>query len=205
MKWQINNIKYPVYNLGTGKRIGLWVQGCTLACKGCINKTLWSSSGGKALNVLDTYNLIIDLSDGYDGITISGGEPFEQYDQMITFLHMIKTNTALDIFCFTGYDLSELDTLYPDKLFYKYIDTLMTGRYEVDNHSDDNKRGSSNQKLFRFTDGNPEEISVENDIKTWGLHVGLDGQIQMTGIPKKGEIKRIENDLKKVNIIKKFI
>lgn len=205
MNWQLNNIKYPVYNLGSGKRIGVWVQGCTLYCKGCINQTLWSNSGGKAVNVLDAYNLIIDLCDGYDGITISGGEPFQQYEQLITFLHLIKTNTSLDVFCFTGYDLIELNTLFPDNLYSKYVDTLMTGRYELDNHSSDNKRGSCNQKLYRFINNNPVEISIEEDNKRWGLNVGIDGQIQMTGIPKNGELKQIESDLEKVNIIKKFI
>tara|TARA_R110002126_G_scaffold277560_1_gene423478 strand:+ start:37228 stop:37845 length:618 start_codon:yes stop_codon:yes gene_type:complete len=205
MNWQLNNIKYPVYNLGEGKRIGIWIQGCTLGCKGCINKTLWSNSGGKTLQVLDIYNLIIDLSDGYHGITISGGEPFEQYEQLITFLHLIKKNTTLDVFCFTGYDLNELDNLYPDQLFYQYIDTLMTGRYEENKHSNDNKRGSNNQKLYRFINDKPVETDIEENDKSWGLYVGLDGQIQMTGIPKKGEIEQIEKDLEKVNIKKKFV
>ena len=102
MNWQLNNIKYPVYNLGEGKRIGIWIQGCTLGCKGCINKTLWSNSGGKTLQVLDIYNLIIDLSDGYDGITISGGEPFEQYEQLIAFLHLIKKKHHFRCFLFYG-------------------------------------------------------------------------------------------------------
>lgn len=205
MNLQLNNIKYPVYNLGAGKRIGIWLQGCSLSCKGCINKTLWDSAGGKSLHVLEVYDLIINLGDDYDGITISGGEPFEQYEQLITFLHLIKKNTTLDVFCFTGYDLEELNNLYPDKLFYNYVNVLMTGRYEENNHSNDNKRGSSNQKLYQFKNGIAEVISVEDDNKNWGLFVGLDGQIQMTGIPKKGEIAQIEKDLEKVNIKKKFV
>ena len=34
MNWQLNKIQYPLYNLGVGKRIGIWVKGCTLACDG---------------------------------------------------------------------------------------------------------------------------------------------------------------------------
>lgn len=205
MNWQLNNIKYPVHNLGAGKRIGIWLQGCSLGCKGCINKTLWDTAGGKTLNVLDVYNLIVSLGEDYDGITISGGEPFEQYEQLITFLHLIKKNTTLDVFCFTGYYLEELDTLYPDQLYYKYVNTLMTGRYEEDNHSNDNKRGSNNQKLYHFINDKPVETSIEKNDESWGLYVGLDGQIQMTGIPKKGEVEQIEKDLEKVNIKKKFV
>jgi anaerobic ribonucleoside-triphosphate reductase activating protein len=205
MKWQLNNIKYPVYNLGFGKRIGIWVQGCDLGCKGCINMTLWNNNNGKGINVLDTYNLIIDLCEEYDGITISGGEPFQQYEALITFIYLIKKNTSLDIFCFTGYELEEINELYPDMLYSKYIDRLMTGRYIEEIHSNDNIRGSSNQKLFQFVKGKPLEIKEKFTESKLGLHVGLDGQIQMTAIPKKNEIKQIELSLKEKNIIKKFI
>ncbi|PIB28296.1 hypothetical protein BFP78_00115 [Gaetbulibacter sp. 5U11] len=205
MKWQLNNIKYPVYNLGEGKRIGIWVQGCDLGCKGCLNMTLWNNNYGKAINVLDTYNLIIDLCEEYDGITISGGEPFQQYEALITFIHLIKKNTSLDIYCFTGYELDEINNLYPDKLYMKYIDRLMTGRYIAKNHSNDNIKGSSNQKLFEFVDGKPIEIKENRTENKLGLYVGLDGQIQMTAIPKKNEISKIESELNENGIFKKFI
>lgn len=205
MKWQLNNIKYPVYNLGEGKRIGIWVQGCDLGCKGCINMTLWNNDNGKPINVLDTYNLIIDLCEEYDGITISGGEPFQQYEALITFIHLIKKNTSLGIYCFTGYELDEINKLYPDKLYLKYIDKLVTGRYIGEKHSDDNIKGSSNQKLYNFINEKPIEIKENRTVNKLGLYVGLDGQIQMTAIPKKNEISKIESELKEKGIFKKFI
>ena len=205
MNWQLNNIKYPVHNLGYGKRIGIWVQGCDLGCSGCINQTLWSKSNGKPINVLDVANLVIELSNDYDGVTISGGEPFQQYEQLLTFIQLIKRSTNLDIYCFTGYDLDELNQLYPDQVYSLLIDRLMTGRYIKSLHSNDNLKGSTNQKLFEFNNGSPIEISEINDNAKIGLYIGKDNQIQMTAIPKENEIKIIEKELRKVNIHKKFI
>lgn len=205
MNWQLNNIKYPIYNLGYGKRIGIWVQGCTLGCSGCINKTLWSKSNGKYINVLDVANLIIELSNGYDGVTISGGEPFQQYEQLLTFIHLIKKNTNLDIYCFTGYDLDELKQLYTDQAYSLLIDRLMTGRYIKSLHSNDNLKGSTNQKLFEFKNGKAIEINVRTEIKKIGLYIGKDKQIQMTAIPKENEISTLERELKKQGYNKKFI
>lgn len=66
MNWQLNKIQYPVYNLGEGKRIGIWVQGCSIECKGCINKTLWNNNGGKGISVVDLFNWVISVQDDLD-------------------------------------------------------------------------------------------------------------------------------------------
>ena len=73
MNWQLNKIQYPLYNLGVGKRIGIWVQGCTLACDGCINEMIWSKKKGKSIAVYDLYQFIESIKEDYDGVTISGG------------------------------------------------------------------------------------------------------------------------------------
>lgn len=46
MNWRLNKIQYPVYNLGPGRRVGIWVQGCDLGCEGCVNQTLWGRGAG---------------------------------------------------------------------------------------------------------------------------------------------------------------
>ncbi len=51
MYWKLNRILHPVYNLGEGKRIGIWVQGCSLKCPNCISPDLWTTSGGKSVKV----------------------------------------------------------------------------------------------------------------------------------------------------------
>ncbi|MFM7667068.1 MAG: 4Fe-4S single cluster domain-containing protein [Bacteroidota bacterium] len=204
MNWQLNKIQYPVYNLGEGKRIGIWVQGCTLACDGCINEMIWTKKKGKAVAIYDLYQYIDSISEDFDGITISGGEPFQQYEQLIAFSYLIKTRTKLNIHCFTGYEIKELEDLFPDKLFLQYIDSLVDGRYLKELHSNNNLVGSSNQKTYRIKNGKAKLSTRQKGINKWSLSVTKDGTIYMAGIPKEKEIETIENRLSNVGFPKKF-
>lgn len=204
MNWQLNKILYPVYNLGEGKRIGIWVQGCTLGCKGCINQTLWNINGGKSISVVDIFNWIFVMHPDFDGITISGGEPFQQYEQLISFLHLIKTKTKLNVHCFSGYYLSELTELFPDKLFTRYIDTLVDGRYIREQHENVNLKGSNNQTVYNFIDEIPRRQDNNSVSTKWSIHVSNDNQIYMTGIPKENGLNSICHELSKIGIQKKF-
>lgn len=204
MNWQLNKIQYPVYNLGEGKRIGIWVQGCTLACDGCINEMIWSKKKGKAVAIYDLYQYIDSISENFDGITISGGEPFQQYEQLIAFSYLIKTRTKLNIHCFTGYEIKELEDLFPDKLFLQYIDSLVDGRYVKALHSNNNLVGSSNQKTYRIKNGKAKLSTRQKGSNKWSMSVTKDGTIYMAGIPKEKEIETIENHLSNVGFPKKF-
>lgn len=204
MNWQLNKIQYPIYNLGEGKRIGIWVQGCSLACKACVNRTLWTKKGGKCIPIIEIYNWILTLNEEFDGITISGGEPFQQYEPLITFLHLIKTRTNLTVHCFSGYYLKELYELFPDKLFCKYLDYLVDGRYIQEKHDDENVKGSSNQTFYKFINEIPVEQCANKVIKKWSIHVSMDNQIYMAGIPKKNDLNVLCNTLSEVGIKKIF-
>ena len=204
MNWQLNKIQYPVYNLGEGKRIAIWVQGCTLACDGCINEMIWSKKKGKAVAIYDLYQYILSISEYFDGITISGGEPFQQYEQLIAFSYLIKTRTKLNIHCFTGYEIKELEDLFPDKLFLQYIDSLVDGRYVKELHSNNNLVGSSNQKTYQIKNGKAKLSTRQKGSNKWSLSVTQDGTIYMAGIPKEKEIETIENQLSNIGFPKKF-
>jgi anaerobic ribonucleoside-triphosphate reductase activating protein len=204
MKWQLNKIQYPIYNLGIGKRIGIWVQGCTLGCNGCINQTLWKSNGGAGINIPDIFNWLIQIQADYDGITVSGGEPFQQYPQLIAFLHLIKTKTRLSVHCFTGYYLDELYGLFPDKLFLRYIDTLVDGRYIEEEHDDNNIRGSLNQTTYSIKDGIPLKNNSLIPSNKWSLAVSDDHSIYMAGIPRSNDLNCISSELKPMGFDIKF-
>jgi len=204
MNWQLNKIQYPVYNLGEGKRIGIWVQGCDLGCKGCVNKTLWNTTGGKNISVVDVFNWVIERQNDFDGITISGGEPFQQYEQLIAFLHLIKTKTNLTVHCFSGYYLNELQEQFPDKLFLKYIDTLVDGRYIEKQHENSNLKGSANQSIYNVLETVPVKKNKSKTSTKWSVNVSNENEIYMAGIPKKNELKTLCNELAEVGIQKTF-
>lgn len=204
MNWQLNKILYPIYNLGEGKRIGIWVQGCTLACKGCVNQSLWDGKGGKSIPVLDVFNWIASIQNDFDGVTISGGEPFQQYEQLISFLHLVKTKTKLTVHCFTGYYLHELEEKFQDKLFLKYIDWLVDGRYIAEQHENTNVKGSENQSFYLIIDEKPIKQTQPGVSRKWSVNISNDNSIYLTGVPRKNELEKLSHGLAEVGIKKTF-
>lgn len=200
MLWQLNRIQYPVYNLGKGKRIGIWVQGCSLACKGCISHTLKTKAGGKEINIEYLVQKIVKVKQYFNGITITGGEPFQQYRQLIAFCAWLKQKTGMEIYVFSGYYLEELYIKFPDKLFLKYIDYLLDGRYEKDKHDNQNVRGSRNQKLYKFE---KNEAVLQNSFfksDKFSIKVDVDKQVYLSGIPKNNELIQLSGFLNKTGI-----
>ncbi|MCD4794510.1 MAG: radical SAM protein [Bacteroidales bacterium] len=200
MHWKLNRIQYPVYNLGKGKRIAIWVQGCSLACKNCISKTLQTKNGGKNIEIEYLVNEIVKVNQDFSGITITGGEPFQQYQQLIAFCAYIKKMTNLEIYVFSGYTLDELYQLFPDKLFTEYIDYLTDGRYEQDKHDDQNVRGSTNQQLYKFENNKAVLQKTYFKSNSVSLKVDKDKQVYLSGIPKKDELKQLSDYLNKTGI-----
>ena len=72
----INLIAYPLKVLGVGERVGIWTQGCTLKCKGCMSKHTWEFDTSKKVYINDIIKTIKNYPT--KSITISGGEPLEQ-------------------------------------------------------------------------------------------------------------------------------
>lgn len=204
MHWRLNKIQYPIYNLGPGKRIGIWVQGCSLGCKGCLNRTTWNKNGGTAVPLLDLFNWVVAIGPGFDGVTISGGEPFQQYEQLVAFLHLIKTRTSLDTYCFSGYYLDELDRMFPDKLFRRYLDFLVDGRYVTAVHENRNLKGSSNQTIFKFEGAVAVKQVAAPTSNKWSVLVDDASRIYMAGIPKKLDLQQICAELRDAGFEKTF-
>lgn len=204
MLWKLNRIQYPVYNLGKGKRIAVWVQGCSLACKGCISKTLQTKTGGKNIEIEYLINEIVKVNRDFSGISITGGEPFQQYKELIAFCASVKKLTNLDIYVFSGYSLNELYQLFPDKLFLKYIDFLLDGRYEKNKHDDQNVRGSTNQSLYMFK--NNKAVLQENYFESNEVSIKVDDdmQVYLSGIPRKNELNKLSEQIKESGFNLKF-
>lgn len=111
---KVRNITTCDINNGTGVRCTVWVQGCNRKCPGCHNPELWPYGYGKRL-MSDTVFSVIrrELNKSYiDGITFSGGDPFDQDERALREL----------LVC-----LKELKGSFPDKTIWVY-----TGGYYRD-------------------------------------------------------------------------
>lgn len=130
---------------GHGQRAVIWFSGCTLHCKGCINEYMWDKSAGRNYSVGELVSAVCKLED-ITGITLIGGEPLQQGEELVTFAEEILKR-KLDIVLFTGYELNEL-TGWQKQIADKSA-VIICGRYKEE-FRDTNLllRGSSNQAII---------------------------------------------------------
>ncbi len=189
----INLIHYPVYTLGVGKRIGVWFQGCSIKCKGCMSKYTWEFDKKYVRDVNEVLREI--LSYPSKNITISGGEPFDQPEALGYLLKKLKLNGFKDILVYTGYEYEEIKDRYKDIL--KYIDVLISGRFVEGLETEYIWKGSDNQKMHIFNK-KLEKIYNEYRKEKKNKHLQIvekNNDIYILGIPYQKDIKEILDEL----------
>ena len=134
----------------------LWTQGCSKRCEGCISPELQSPSGAEVdERILAALLARIAEKNECRGLTISGGDPFEQAGALLELLKQVR-GVFEDILVYTGYCLSEImcgAAGEEGKQCLEYIDVLIDGRYIRSLNSPDCVlRGSSNQNILFFRD-----------------------------------------------------
>lgn len=136
---------------GEGVRISLFFSGCSLRCDGCFNKEAWNFNAGKEFNN-DTIDMILELlkQEHIRGLSILGGEPFDQDDNFTSLCRRTKELNNKDIWVWTGHMFEKIRN-HPAM---EYIDTIIDGRFEQDKAALNLKfRGSSNQRLWKKENG----------------------------------------------------
>ena len=146
------NSYIPVTNVeGPNARFCIWVQGCSIRCKGCANAHMWNKADGTIYDVDKIVDLIASYKDKIEGITFLGGEPLEQIEA-VTYISKKVKELGLTVLVFTGYDYPEIVTKNEVQELIKYIDILIDGKYEE--VKQDFSRawvGSSNQNYYFFS------------------------------------------------------
>jgi len=176
--FNIYNIEEKNYVNGDGCRYVLWLQGCSLGCSGCWNKDSWSNKPNILKSVDDIFDQIETLKDKLDGVTFTGGEPFEQSDKLSILAKKIK-KIGLNIHIFTGFELDEL-ILEEHQELLKYTDTLVYGRFDTDKENNNQKVKYFTKENWKF---NNSDIQVDID---------SDGNLNLTGYPSDEFIKNME-------------
>lgn len=197
MEVSISRVHFPVTTLGPGRRVGIWFQGCSIRCPGCISADTWAP-GRRRVAIGQLVTELAPWLSAANGVTISGGEPFDQADALIELLKAIRTRTSADILVYSGHPLEKLTDvlLRADGL----IDALISDPYVEEQVQTLALRGSDNQRLSTFTvlgeerfssferKSGPSEMALD-------LMVDVDGSIWMAGIPKRGDLIRLREIL----------
>jgi anaerobic ribonucleoside-triphosphate reductase activating protein len=133
--------------------------------------------------------------DECDGITISGGEPFDQAAALFDLLKGIKTHkSATNVLVYSGYGLERLDAY--QELRTGLIDALITDPYLRDAEQTKNLRGSDNQRIHCLTElGEAVFAHCERHLsdadKSLDVMFDADGTVWLAGIPRKGDMNRL--------------
>jgi anaerobic ribonucleoside-triphosphate reductase activating protein len=148
MKIALSRLHFPVTTLGPGRRIGIWFQGCSIHCVGCVSKDTWAPDINQ-VDIEEVENALLTWLPQADGITISGGEPFDQVTQLERLLRFIKSNTTASTLVYTGYHFEKIkDKLTP---LNSLIDGLISEPFDYRQPQTLPLRGSDNQRLHLLT------------------------------------------------------
>ncbi len=143
---------------GPGTRTAIWVQGCRIRCPGCFNPQLWGTAGGRRVTVSAWLPEVLNAATaaGVEGITLLGGEPFEQAAPLAELAAGAGAR-GLSVMTFSGYTLPDLRrwaVARPDiAALLSHTDLLADGPFRADLL--DRSRpwvGSTNQGLRALTE-----------------------------------------------------
>lgn len=143
------------YNNGDGIRVVLWLSNCQHKCKGCHNPQTWNENNGDIFTAEDESSLLSLLKQSHiKGLTLSGGDPMESYDDVLKLCMKVKKELPdKDIWMWTGYTVDEIRNNGKSDIF-NYIDYIIDGKFEIEKYSKTLKyRGSSNQKRYKCENG----------------------------------------------------
>ena len=195
MNISLSRVHFPVTTLGPGRRLGIWFQGCSIRCEGCISADTW----GPGKQPLALAQLLDDIQPWLaeaEGITLSGGEPFDQPDALLALLGALRQRTRVDILVYSGHPL---ETLHP--LLQRaegLLDALICDPFEQQQAQTRVLRGSDNQRLIFFTELGRQRLGayerpLQADDRALDLMFDDDGSIWMAGIPRRDDLLQLRD------------
>jgi len=136
---------------GPGRRSVLQLMGCTLRCPGCHTPETHPVDGGVLISVAEVVDLLLD-PEGHprDGVTVLGGEPFLQHENLSLLLRELKER-GLHVTLYSGYTLEELRARPEPSVREALVlaDILIDGRFIASLARGAGEwRGSTNQRVI---------------------------------------------------------
>lgn len=180
---RVNRILDVTKAEGPHERLCIWAQGCSRHCEGCFAVDTWDKNGGYEVTADEIYRRIDKVADRIEGITLLGGEPFEQAQELSAvaeYAHSI----GLGVITFTGGTYEELKES-EDKGVQALLgstDLLIDGEFELDKREFTRPLvGSSGQRFIFLTDrySRQEIMSYRNRFE---VRVLPSGGIQINGM-----------------------
>ena len=199
MRLHLSRLHFPITTLGPGRRIGIWLQGCTIGCPGCVSADTWDRTKGET-TVARVLEAIAPWLSAADGVTISGGEPLQQSAALEQLLHGIReaSGKGLDLLVYSGFPWEKIASRVMG--WNGLADALIAGPFLQSAAQTLAWRGSDNQTLHPLTPLGIEKYSpwISAKRETTGRALDLhfsDDEVWMAGIPDAKILDAIRSEL----------
>jgi len=180
---------------GPGRRFTVWVQGCPLSCPGCFNPDLQPFVPRRPVAPDDLAREAEEVLP-WEGVTLSGGEPFAQAAALARFLRVLRTRVGrrLPVLAFSGHPWPELRAgpeEWQDLL--GLLDLLVDGPYHRDSGPGPPLRASANQTLVPLSAAGQilaREVEAA-DPSAFQVVIDEEGEVILTGFPPPSVVARL--------------
>lgn len=197
---------FPVTVLGHGRRAGIWTQGCTIRCAGCLSTDTWAPDPLTAVPVSAVLGWLASLPAPVDGVTVSGGEPFQQPEALGELLTGIRawlaasrpsTRPPADVLVYSGYTIGRLQRSAASRALLDLCDAVIAGPYIRARNHGQRWRGSANQRVVPLTPlGRERYCTSESGEERPRIQVAVgSGTIMMIGIPRDDDMETLTSRL----------
>lgn len=153
---------------GPGIRYTIFTQGCLHNCSGCHNPSTHPLDKGY-LEEIDEIITRMNSNPLISGITLSGGEPFLQPQELLELCIKAKKENY-NIIAYSGYTYEELLNMNNKHInsILNIIDILIDGRFEIDKRTLTLLyRGSTNQRAIDMVGTRIENKIVLKDFSVY--------------------------------------
>lgn len=192
----LSRLHFPMTALGPGRRIGIWFQGCSIRCPGCISADTWAEGKGST-TVVAVLDQLAEWLVEADGVTISGGEPFDQSEALVELLRGLRRTFEGDILVYSGHAREAIEPILEQAT--GLIDALISDPFRLEATDRLPLRGSDNQRLHRLTSLGLERyaafIQPRDDTPALDAMFDEEGTVWFAGIPRRGDFQRLRNIL----------
>lgn len=177
-------INEVVETLGPGKRLCIWTNGCHKRCPKCETpefQKIMPSLDVDIVKILEEMDLSND-----DGVTISGGEPFIQLNELRSLVNYLSIKFD-DIIVYSGLSYETLKMIDGTDEIFSKISALIDGEYIRELDEGKKLVGSSNQNIIVFKEKYREQLLRMNDEERKMSIYKLDGHYYGVGLKERGK------------------
>jgi anaerobic ribonucleoside-triphosphate reductase activating protein len=126
-----------------------------------------------------------------DGVTVSGGEPFDQPDALLELLKRLREAGSLPVIVYTGFPFDSLRDQHAQAL--STLDVLISEPFDARQVARITLIGSTNQRVTCMTErGTALWRQAETEWRERGGKIDLiaepDGSIWLVGVPGPGDL-----------------